>query len=62
MGNSLLRVVCAVLYTVLAVWLLLALWTLGPLALGLGLAVLAFVLTTKRLWAAALVGLWLGLH
>lgn len=62
MMNSLLRVVCAVIYTVLAVWLLMALGHLGGWALGFGLAVLATVLTTKRLWAAALLGLWLGLH
>lgn len=59
---SLLRVVCAVAYTFLGVWLLLALSNLGPWPLGLGLSVLAIVLTTKRLWSAALVGLWLGLR
>lgn len=62
MVNSLLRVVCAVAYTLLAVWLLLALGNLGLWPLGIGLAVLAVVLTTKRLWAAALLGLLLGLH
>lgn len=62
MLNSLLRVVCAVAYTLLAVWLLLALGNLGLWPLGIGLAVLAVVLTTKRLWAAALLGLLLGLH
>lgn len=62
MGNSLLRVVCAVACTLLAVWLLLALGNLGPWPLGIGLAVLAVVLTVKRLWGAALLGLLLGLH
>jgi hypothetical protein len=62
MGNSLLRVVCAVAYTLLAVWLLLALVHLGTWLLVIGLAVLAVVITTKRLWAPVLLGLWLGLH
>jgi hypothetical protein len=62
MGNSLLRVVCAVAYTLLAVWLLLALGKLGPWPLGIGLALVAAVLTVKRLWGAALLGLLLGLH